>query len=78
MEPRQKPGRSKQDYGTPPEFLAAAKLFKGAYRAESARTERDALPPGETGRELSAGEATVALSGIVRDLKARGLPTHGF
>lgn len=24
-EPRQKPGRSKQDYGTPPEFLAAVK-----------------------------------------------------
>ena len=26
-EPRQKPGRSKQDYGTPPEFLAAVKAY---------------------------------------------------
>ena len=29
MEPRQKPGRSKQDYGTPPEFLAAVKARLG-------------------------------------------------
>lgn len=29
MEPRQKPGRSKQDYGTPPEFLAAVKALLG-------------------------------------------------
>jgi phage N-6-adenine-methyltransferase len=28
-EPKQKPGRSKQDYGTPPEFLAALKPWFG-------------------------------------------------
>lgn len=58
-----------------PELLGAAKLFKGGYKAYDNHAQRAELPPAETGRELSSGEA---LSTLVTELKARGLPTHGF
>jgi hypothetical protein len=38
--------------------------------------ERDALPPGEDGRELSQADAITALASVKIALKARGLPTH--
>lgn len=56
-----------------PAFLGTAKQFKSLY---GANVRRDAaLPPGETGRELSPEEARAALSHITTELKKRGLPT---
>jgi hypothetical protein len=56
-----------------PEMLGAAKLFKGGYRAYENYTTRRELPHGESGRELSDGEA---LRSLTVALKARGLPTY--
>jgi hypothetical protein len=50
-----------------PELLGFRKSFIGLYRAYEGRARHaEALPPGETGRELSAGEAIVAVSRFVR------------
>lgn len=56
-----------------PAFLGTAKQFKALYGAY-ARRER-ALPPGEAGRELSAGETRAALGNLKLELQARNLPT---
>lgn len=56
-----------------PEFLGTAKQFKSLYAA-AARREA-CLPPLETGRELSAGEASTALANLKGQLQKRGLPT---
>lgn len=47
-----------------PELLGYAKQFKATYQAYDNRAAREALPPGETGRELSHGESVAALSAI--------------
>jgi hypothetical protein len=57
-----------------PELLGTAKVFKASYRAYDQRGQRQGLPPGETGRELSASEAMAALGGLRIALEARGLP----
>lgn len=56
-----------------PEFLGTAKQFKALYGAASRRDA--ALPPGETGRELTADEARAALHSVKVELQKRGLPT---
>lgn len=62
--------------GEGPELLGAAKLFKATYRAYANREQRQALPPGETGRELTKGEAAGVLLSLKAALRERGLPTH--
>ena len=46
-EPKQKPGRSKQDYGTPPEFLVAVKALLGikGFALDVAATAENAVCP---------------------------------
>lgn len=46
-EPRQKPGRSKQDYGTPPELLEAVKcrLCIGGFHRDLAASQDNAVAP---------------------------------
>lgn len=61
--------------GEGPELLGAAKLFKASYIAYDRRAQRQGLPPGETGRELTRLEAQNALSALKVQLKQRGLPT---
>lgn len=56
-----------------PEFLGTAKQFKASF---GAYVRRDlALPPGETGRELSADDARQALGDLKVQLTTRGLST---
>jgi phage N-6-adenine-methyltransferase len=47
MTPPQKPGRSRQDYGTPPEFLAAVKARLGIreFDCDIAASEENAVAP---------------------------------
>jgi hypothetical protein len=61
--------------GEGPELLGCAKLFKASYIAYDRRAQRQGLPPGETGRELTRDEAKRALSELKINLKQRGLPT---
>lgn len=56
-----------------PAFLGTAKQFKALYGAYARRDL--ALPAGETGRELSAGEARAALGSLKLELQKRNLPT---
>jgi hypothetical protein len=56
-----------------PSFIGTAKQFRALYGAYARRDA--ALPPGETGRELSAGDARAALSELKANLQKRGLPT---
>ncbi len=58
-----------------PELLGAAKLFKATYRAYDLRGQRQGLPPGETGRELTRDETRAVLSGLKVELQKRRLPT---
>ncbi len=51
--------------GEGPELLGVAKLFKATYQAFDSCAVREGLPPGETGRELSAAEASAALAAVV-------------
>lgn len=61
--------------GDGPELLGAAKLFKASYVAYDRRAQRQGLPPGETGRELTRDEARNVLANLKIDLHKRGLPT---
>jgi hypothetical protein len=61
--------------GEGPELLGAAKLFKASYIAYDRRAQRQGLPAGETGRELTREESRKALADITNHLKQRGLPT---
>lgn len=56
-----------------PSFIGTAKQFRALYGAYARRDA--ALPPGEIGRELTAGEATSALADLKVELQKRGLPT---
>lgn len=47
-----------------PELLGYAKQFKATYQAYDNREMRQALPPGETGRELSHAESVAALAAV--------------
>lgn len=62
--------------GEGPELIGIAKQFKATYRAYDMRGQRQGLPPGETGRELSASESAAALRELKVALQSRGLPTH--
>lgn len=59
--------------GEGPELLGVAKNFRAAYAAYVR-----SVPPGETGRELTAGEARAALGTLKVELQRRGLPTGGL
>jgi hypothetical protein len=63
--------------GEGPELLGVAKNFRSAYAAyvRAGAAVAAALPPGETGRELSADEARAALGSLKVQLERRGLPT---
>jgi len=56
-----------------PAFIGTAKQFRALYGAYARRDA--ALPPGETGRELSHGESVAGLTHIKTALDQRGLPT---
>lgn len=56
-----------------PAFIGTAKQFRALYGAYARRGA--ALPPGETGRELTASEAKAALGNLKVALQKRGLPT---
>src|SRR6185436_21167339 len=47
-----------------PELLGTAKTLKASYIAYDQRGQRQGLPPGETGRELSTEEARAALGNL--------------
>ena len=57
MMPEQKPGRSKQDYGTPPEFLAAVKkrLFIKDFIVDVAASEENTVCPWRYYDEIDNG-----------------------
>lgn len=56
-----------------PAFIGTAKQFRALYGAYARRDA--ALPPGETGHELTAGAACAALVDLKAQLQQRGLPT---
>lgn len=57
-EPQQKPGKSKQDYGTPPEFLGAVKrtFFFNEFDFDLAAHEGNKIVPAYYGRGSPLGE----------------------